>query len=368
MKISIIGTVGLPANYGGFETLVQNLAAYHHESLGAEHEVTVYCSSTQYTDQPSKYLSTKLRYVKLNANGLQSIPYDVASMLSAVVAKCDVLLILGVSGAAFLPFVKLFTKARIITNIDGIEWKRQKWKGFPSRFLHFSEACAIKHSDVVISDNDAIADYVREAYGVQSKVIAYGGDHVLHADEMCIKRYNLPELYLFSVCRIEPENNIHLILEAFSELHDITLVIVGNWNHSDYGRSLRSKYQSSSKLYLLDPIYDMGILRSMRAGAAAYVHGHSAGGTNPSLVEAMHFGIPVLAFDCSFNRATTESKALYFHNVDSLRVHARNLHNESARECGQHMREIANRRYRWSVIARAYFQLLTQNPEEDVTS
>jgi hypothetical protein len=202
-KIAVIGTVGVPACYGGFETLVENLLAEHEE----DKNITVYCSSKSYIEKPLKYKNAKLHYVPLNANGAQSIPYDIWSLCHAVWKGSDNILLLGVSGAICLPFIRLFSKVRIVTNIDGLEWKRAKWSGLVKRFLKFSEKLAVKYSDVVVADNAAIADYVRNEYKIESEVIAYGGDHAVVND---LQPHD--ENYALALCRIEPENNVELIL------------------------------------------------------------------------------------------------------------------------------------------------------------
>ncbi|MDD4912257.1 MAG: DUF1972 domain-containing protein [Sideroxydans sp.] len=356
-NISIIGTVGVPASYGGFETLAENLIKYHN-AASLPYLLTVYCSSRSYPSRAQSYLSAKLKYVPLNANGVQSIPYDFVSLFSAARGGSDVILLLGVSGAIALPFVRLFSSARIITNIDGIEWRREKWQGVAKHFLRFSEKMAVRFSHEVIADNAAIAAYVHDTYDVSAHVIAYGGDHAMDVEAVPVDEYVLPAKYAFSVCRIEPENNVHMAVEAFAEHAVESLVMVGNWNNSEYGRALRKKYSLYENLYLLDPIYDLGKLKTLRSGAWCYVHGHSAGGTNPSLVEAMHFGRPVLAFDCDFNRSTTENKALFFEDADSLIKLVEGLDGAMIQQVGYAMSEIAVRRYTWRVVAEEYFNLL----------
>jgi glycosyltransferase involved in cell wall biosynthesis len=356
-RIAILGTVGVPANYGGFETLAENLVRYHHAHALPD-VLAVYCSSRSYPVRESTFLSARLRFIPLNANGAQSILYDIWSLLSAVWRRDEVILLLGVSGALALPLVRLVSSARIITNIDGIEWRREKWQGWAKRFLRLSEKLAVRYSHEVIADNAAIATYVKDAYGMDCHVIAYGGDHAVNVSAQSVAEYGLPERYAFSVCRIEPENNVHMLLEAFARQPSLALVIVGNWSNSEYGRALRERYAGVTHLYLLDPIYDLGKLKFLRAGAVIYVHGHSAGGTNPSLVEAMHFGLPVLAFDCDFNRATTEEKALYFRDADNLARMADMRDAGALRANGQAMREIAQRRYTWEAVAQQYFSLI----------
>jgi glycosyltransferase involved in cell wall biosynthesis len=356
-SIAILGTVGVPANYGGFETLAQNLVKYH-DATSLPAPITVYCSSKSYPYRERSFLSAQLKYVPLHANGAQSILYDIVSLFSAVWNRYDVILLLGVSGAIALPLVRIFSSARVITNIDGIEWRRQKWQGWAKRFLRFSEKMAVRYSHEVIADNAAIAEYVKQAYGVGSHVIAYGGDHAMSVDATTLDEYNLPEIYAFSVCRIEPENNVHVILKAFSKLSAFPLVIVGNWNNSEYGRSLRERYASYENVHLLDPIYDLGKLKSLRIRASVYVHGHSAGGTNPSLVEGMHFSKAILAYDCNYNRSTTEDKALFFSDCEELQQLVVSLDKTVAEKVGRDMLEIANRRYTWRIVAEQYFALL----------
>lgn len=356
--IAIIGTVGVPSNYGGFETLAENLVRYH-DIIGLPEQLTVYCSSKAYAEKKPSYLSARLRYIPLYANGAQSIPYDIWSLVSSSWNRMDVILLLGVSGAIALPFVRAFSSARIVTNIDGIEWSRQKWRGLAKRFLRFSERMAVRYSHEVIADNQSIADYVWDTYGVTSHMIAYGGDHAVAVKAKPVEEYQLPAEYAFSVCRIEPENNIHVIIEAFSNQDGLPLVLVGNWNRSDYGRSIRERYAACTHMYLLDPIYDAGKLKTLRSGAKLYIHGHSAGGTNPSLVEAMHFGHPILAYDCDSNRYTTENKALFYKTSEDLLRLLQTMDKDMIEEVGQEMLEIARRRYTWKTVAREYFDLLT---------
>lgn len=359
-KISIVGIVGIPSKYGGFETLAENLVKYQ-STVSLSCMITVYCSNKSYPSKVPSYLGARLKYLPFRANGAQSVIYDAFSILSSTYHRSDVILLLGVSGAIVLPFVRLLSTAHIVTNIDGIEWKRAKWHGLAKAFLRFSESVAIHFSHAVISDNAAIYEYIKHTYAVDSHIIAYGGDHALAVESVAVDEYELPDKYALSVCRIEPENNIHIILEAFSKMVTHNLVMVGNWDNSDYGRMLRKQYALCENLFMLDPNYDMGKLKTMRSQSSFYVHGHSAGGTNPSLVEAMHFGKAIIAFDCNYNRSTTEDKALYFHNSEKLQELINTMDMTIADKIGLDMVEIANRRYTWCIVAKQYFSLLTNN-------
>lgn len=354
MKVAIIGTVGIPANYGGFETLVENMVLQNHSD---DLEYSVYCSGKNYKVKHWVYRGARTVYLPLKANGVQSIFYDMLSILHAL-RQADVLLILGVSGCFVLPFVRLFCKKRIIVNIDGLEHRRDKWKKYVRKFLKYSEALAVKYADVVVTDNKGIQDYVQEEYHKDSVLIEYGGDHVLcevkDIEEEVLGRYHLERGgYSLALCRIEPENNVEMILKAFS-LSDKLLVFIGNWGKSEFGKNMRVTYGGEKNIRLLDPIYDLKILNVLRSNCRFYIHGHSAGGTNPSLVEAMYFAKPIFAFDVIYNRETTENKADYFKSEEELLGLLEHADDDVCRSKGIAMREIAERRYRWKVIAEKY--------------
>ena len=351
-KISIVGSVGLPAQYGGWETLVGSLATH----LNQEFDLTVFCSSVKYEDQLAEYNGAHLKYVNFDANGIQSIPYDIISIYKSL-RFADIILVLGVSGCIFLPFAKLFGKSKIIVNIDGLEWKRDKWGKFAKWFLRLSENAAVKFSDLVITDNKAIQEYVLKEYRVNSEFIAYGGDHTskeLIRDIDKIQYKFLNNKYAFKVCRIEPENNLDIILEAFIFCNSLPIVIVGNWSNSKYGIELRRKYEKYQHIYMLDPIYSQKDIDVLRSNCFVYIHGHSAGGTNPSLVEAMFLGLPIISFDVSFNRETTGNKTIYFDSKQQLISLLEDIDKIDLNKISQSTKLIADEEYTWRIIAEKY--------------
>lgn len=357
-KIAVIGTVGLPAKYGGFETLTEHLVGH----LGREFDITVYCSGRKYprSQRMRTFLGAKLVYLPFDANGIWSIPYDAISILHALF-YADVLLVLGVSGGILFPLVKCLTRKKLIVSIDGIEWKRDKWNKAARWYLWWAEKMGVKYSHADIADNESIQDYTAYRYGSLSTIIEYGADHTIKSDPGAAHLEHYPFLaapYAFNVCRIEPENNVKMILEAFSGNAPYPLVMVGNWAHSDYGRTLKALYGGTPGIHLLDPIYDQKELDVLRGNATLYIHGHSAGGTNPSLVEAMFLGLPVLAFGVPYNRTTTENKAFYFSTAADLRRQLEQLTPEQLQNTSSVLREIALRRYTWSVVAGKYGTLV----------
>lgn len=357
-KVAIIGTAGVPARYGGFETLAHQLV----KQLNQQFQLSVYCSNKYYAkSERTKYWNgARLFHLPLNANGLQSIFYDFISIIHALF-YADTLIVLGVSGGVLIPFVKLFTNKKIIVNIDGLEWRRGKWSKPVKKFLKFSELLAVRFSDADVTDNLSIKKYTAINYKTLSHLIEYGGDHTVAPplNRADYDKYTfLTTPYAFKVCRIEPENNVHLILETFAKLSEKTLVIVGNWENSVYGRNLKEKYSKQSNIHILAPIYEQVELDKLRSHCYVYLHGHSAGGTNPSLVEAMYLNLPIVAFNVSYNVATTENQAFYFRNSNELSRLLETKKIEDYHENSKRMKAIAERRYTWKVIAQKYANLV----------
>ena len=352
-RVAILGTVGVPASYGGFESLADNLCIYFRKYHPQVH-LSVYCEGG---GGPETYEDAELRYIKIPANGVFSVLYDFLALLDSARKKDDVILLLGVSGAAILPIVKLMTNAVVITNVDGIEWKRDKWGLLAKAFLRISELMAVKFSDKVIADNIGISNYLSSQYSAKAFTVAYGGDHALSTSRTEHEsRY--PPKYCLALCRIEPENNVDLILKCFAVDAEINLVFIGNWKASAYSRGMFDLYSHYPNIFLEDAIYDVGKLHGIRSDASSYIHGHSAGGTNPSLVEMMHFGLPIFAYDCSFNRYTTDEEAIFFKSAEDLRNAIKRCDAHSSCNIGTKLKALANERYTWLKVGEAYRDLL----------
>ncbi|HSF54457.1 MAG TPA: DUF1972 domain-containing protein [Algoriphagus sp.] len=354
-KLAILGIVGVPANYGGFETLVDNLL----DLLPKYFEVTVFCESKSYPEKLNSYKGANLVYINKKANGAQSVIYDSVSLLKSYKNQ-DYILLLGVSGAIMLPLLRPFTKAKIVTHIDGLEWKRDKWGWLAKKFLKFSERLAVTFSHGVISDNKHIQMYVESEYGKPSFLIAYGANHVGWVEpEPYQKKFSfLGSPYVFSVCRIEPENNLEIQLRAFKECEiGMPYVVVGNWNANEYGMKLYHEYSKVKNIILYNPIYEMEELNVLRSNCFFYLHGHSAGGTNPSLVEAMYLGLPVIAYGVNYNRETTFGKALYFDDFTGLKALLVQIHELDRNQMIQDLSRLAKKNYSWKAITKKYAKM-----------
>ncbi|MBQ9722808.1 MAG: DUF1972 domain-containing protein [Bacteroidales bacterium] len=356
-KVAIISTVGVPACYGGYETLVENLLT-HQQNKDIKYQV--YCSSASYKEKRSEYKGAVLKYLPFKANGAQGIIYDSLSLFHAYMT-CDVIMSLGTVGCFWLPVLKLFSKKKVIVNLDGIDDKREKWGRFSRFVIGGARKIAAKYADEIIGDNKAIQDYISRTFNKKSVLIEYGGDNASpYYDENKLSEYGLSsQEYIFKVARIEPENKIDIILEAFARIPEEKLVIVGNWNTNEFGRGIREKYSSYKNIIMLDPIYEPKSINLLRSNCKLYIHGNSAGGTNPSLVEAMYLGLPIIASDVVYNRSTTEEHALYFSDVDSLISQVKSVLNvpEKLLTMREDMKSIAERRYTWKIITNKYESL-----------
>ena len=355
--VHVVGIKGIPGSYGGFETLAQQLVE---SSELADIRFTVYCEEELVPSGASTYLNARLIPLTLRATGWQSIFYDVLGIFKASRSGA-IVLILGTSATIFLPIFKLlFPATRYIVNMAGLEWSRKKW-GFAAKlWLKANERSAAYWSDVLIADNRELVKYVRRQYGVEAVFIPYGGDQsVLHVPEDRLNVMNeLPASYDLAVARAQPDNNVLMILNAYASI-DRDLVFLSNWKSTNFGLEVYKKYSQFPNLHLLDAIYDQATLLAIKMASRLYVHGHSAGGTNPVLVEMMNSRLPVCAFDVCFNRSTTEDQAIYFRNKDELQRCLLQLSDAELKKNAENMKKIADEKYTWQKIALQYKAILT---------
>ncbi|MGB4926292.1 MAG: DUF1972 domain-containing protein [Giesbergeria sp.] len=357
LRIALIGTDGLPARYGGFETCVAQLAP-RLAALG--HQVEVFGSSHGRSARAADDPGLRHRYLPMRANGAASIPYDLLSFLLSY-RHSDAIVVMGVSAGVFMPLLRwLAGPRRIVVNVDGLEARRSKWKGLPRAFLRLSERLAIRHAHQVVSDNQGIADIVSSTYGCSSTVIPYGNDHVLQLEPAQVQsllqhRFGLePGAYLLTVARIEPENQIAEMMEAALAAGSERYVVVGNFSTTALGQHLVQRYHTEPRIQCIDSLFEPQALAALRAGCRLYLHGHSVGGTNPSLIEMLPYHRPILAFNCAFNRHTLGGRGGYFASVSEL---AERLRQPDAPAWTPDSQGDLSARYQWASIATAYARL-----------
>lgn len=352
-SVPLVGTVGVPARYGGFETLAEQLCRH---VPADEVRFVVYCERSAYdeAERSPDFVGHQRRFLPLRANGIASLFHDALALIDAVFClNADEVFVFGYSGAWILPLLKLVRpRVRYIVNVDGMEWRRDKFAAPARLLLKVLEWCAARTATTVIADNDALADLFRARYWREPVVIAYGGDHTLaHGDAPASDAG--PRGHYLAIARIEPENNTEAIIQACIAA-GVPLVFIGNWGGNAYGLALRARYGDVAGITLHDPIYDQAALAPWRQGAVGYIHGHSVGGTNPSLVEALFHTDRIISFDCSFNRATLSGAGTYFRDAD----HLAGLLREGPDRIGDAHLARLRATYRWAEIAARYRGLL----------
>lgn len=318
MKIALFGTRGIPNHHGGFEQFAEWFGPYVAQK---GHEVYVYCSHN-HPYQKKEFKGAKLIHCydpeyKLGTVG--QFIYDLNCLLDARKRNFDVLLQMGyTSSSVWHPLLP--KKTLIVTNMDGLEWKRSKYHPLVRRFLAKAEAWAVKSSDYLIADNTAIQEYLKEKYRVYSTYIPYGAEVFHSPDVSALNEYGIsPGGYDLIIARMEPENNIETILDGVAQSSRQRMcLVVGKHEATAFGRYLAQKYEKQANIRFLGGIYNQGLLDNLRHYACHYFHGHSVGGTNPSLLEAMGSQVCIATHDNAFNRAILGDDALYFSNAGQV--------------------------------------------------
>lgn len=313
-KLSILGCRGIPGNHGGFETFAERLSRY---LVAQGWAVTVYCEDYEGQEMSEKYWNG-IRLINIpvpNETALSTILFDWKSTLHAA-KEGNLILTLGYNTAIFCTWYRLKGLTNVI-NMDGIEWRRQKWSAPERAWLYLNERLGCLLGDHLVADHPEIADHL--ATRVPRKkitMIPYGADRVGAADASLLEPYGLtPGDYSIVIARPEPENNILEIVSAFSHRkRNAKLVVLGNYRpeENDYHQQVLAA--ASNEVVFPGGIYDADTVGALRYYATLYLHGHSVGGTNPSLVEAMGAGAAVLAHDNRFNRWVAGPGASYFYN------------------------------------------------------
>lgn len=325
MKIAFISVRGIPNNYGGFEEFAEYISVGLAER---GHDITVY-SPHYHPYQEKEYKGVHIKHIyspELWMGGsVGSFFYDYLSLKDAL-KKEDFDIIYDAGYTSIIPAYIRFNVKKIkhpifTTNMDGLEYKRAKFNRWAQKFLFWEEQMAVKHSHYLIADNMGIQDYYKEKYGKESKFLAYGATIHDHYNADYLKEYDLVENeYFILVARLEPENNIYMAIDGYlasGQYGKKPLVVVGKTN-TPYGKKLVAKYGNNPNIKFVGGIYDFDKLNSVRHFSYAYFHGHSVGGTNPSLLEAMASECFILSHNNVFNRSVLRENAIYYQSTEDV--------------------------------------------------
>jgi glycosyltransferase involved in cell wall biosynthesis len=318
LKIAILGTRGIPNYYGGFE----HVSEYVSEGLVKKgHSVTVYNSHNHpYTASTWNGVEIVHCYDPEYLVGTAGqFAYDFNCLMDARKRKFDVLILMGYTSCSV--WGNLYPKnSAIITNMDGLEWKRSKYSKPVQRFLRYAEKLAVKYSQFYISDSRIIKLYLKDKYNITSRYIPYGADlFSAHEREQFDKTEALKEDYFLLMARMEPENNIEAILEGFSKSNSKKSFKVLGDTRNRFGKFIIKKFQRDNRIQFKGAIFDNSAVRSLQNNSYLYFHGHSVGGTNPSLLEAMASEALIAAHNNPFNKSVLNTDAFYFNNAAEVR-------------------------------------------------
>lgn len=318
MKIAILGSRGIPANYGGYETFAEKISKL---LVAKGHEVTVYCCRP-YTHNKDRYYAGIKRIIlpTFRIKELEKIFFNLLSLVHVSFTDNDMVLMLGLSATIFCFIPRIFRK-KVFINVDGLEWKRKKWTKPISLYCEMSARLVKICCDKIITDSLVIQKHYLTEYGYPSVFIPYGAETGRCFSEEAIKKFSLRKNnYLLCVTRLEPENNVELSLRAFKKVKTDMALAVAGW--APYGNIyielLKKIGGNDQRIKFLGPVYGKGY-QELQSNAYFYIHGNEAGGTNPALLEAMGFGNCVLALDAPCNLEVIKNSAIaYSKNIDDL--------------------------------------------------
>lgn len=317
MKIAILGTRGIPNHYGGFEQFTEYLSV---GLVQRGHDVTVYNSHSHPYQEPL-FNGVKIKHIYDPENRIGTagqFVYDLLCILDTRKQDFDIILQLGYTSSSVF-FALHPSNSAVITNMDGLEWKRTKYSAKVQKFLRWAESLAVRKSDLLIADSIGIQNYLRSQYGADSHYIPYGAHLFDGSDEGVLHPYGVePGGYDMLIARLEPENSIETILEGVERSRtDRPFLVIGK-HQTHYGEYLKQRFAEVEQIRFAGAVYDIAALNNLRHFSNLYFHGHTVGGTNPSLLEAMASDALICAHENEFNGTILGQDALYFKTADDV--------------------------------------------------
>lgn len=354
MNIGILGTRGVPNYYGGFE----QFAAYLSKGLVEKgHKVTVY-NSHNHPFQGKEWHGVQIIHCKdleYKIGTAGQFIYDFNCIRDTRKRNYDIILQLGYTSSSVWGWLMPMKKSIVTTNMDGLEWKRTKYNKHVQRFLKYAEQLAVQYSHHLIADSLGIQSYLRHKYSKPSLFIPYGADLFNEPDMNFLSTYRiLPFQYNMLIARMEPENNIEMILDGVVESADERPFLVIGKTDTPFGKHLQHKFRIYNHIRFMGGIFDMAILNNLRYFANLYFHGHTVGGTNPSLLEAMASNSLICAHDNIFNKSILGDDAFYFKNYKGVATLLTTKDKKDHKNFLLENEEKIKYKYSWDMIVHQY--------------
>ena len=383
MRIAILGSRGIPAKYGGFETFAEGLST---RLVKNGFEITVSCEYEPLESRIPEFNGVKLEYFpfKPPKSYLLRMFYENLSdiyFLIKLTRSHDLIYFLGIEVGFFLFIPKLLkNNIRLLVNIDGVMWKRTKFNNFARFLLKINHYFATIFADTIITDAKEMKNYVPDIYKNKAVYIPYGINipkQITWSNERAqnLENYNKikdisPDNYWLVVARLEPENNISIIIDAFSKSKtSLPLIIIGEFSSDKYKRQLNRIVEKNNNIIFLGSIYNLNMLNMLRQNCFAYIHGHTVGGTNPSLLEAMIMKNIIIAHDNEFNREVCGNFGVYFKDVDDLKNKIDLIEKDSSSylKLKEEVYHRVRKEYSWKNISSKYAKLFDSELEGIIT-
>lgn len=329
LRIGILGTRGIPNNYGGFECFAEYLSQ---GLVKKGHELYVY-NSHNHPNQQRVWNDVNIIHCydpEYKYGSFGQFLYDLNCIRDARKRKFDILLFLGYTSSSV--WGKWYPKKPVIIyNMDGFEWQRSKYNRLTQQFLKWAERLAVRHSDFIVADSKHVQEYIQKKYEIRPEYIAYGADVFNDADPDELIPFNLVERgYNMVMARMEPENNIEMVLDGYrASVTKRDIIVVGS-TENRFGKYLVKKFAAEKRIRFLGPIFDRQVVHNLIYHSNLYFHGHSVGGTNPSLLEAMGSKALIVAADNIFNKSVLRNNAFYFSHANDVTRYANELHNSKS--------------------------------------
>ena len=358
MRIAILGTRGIPASYGGFETFAEHLAT---RLVARGHDVTVYCRSHYVSPRQLEYHGVKLKILPtVRHKYFDTVVHTFLSAIDAVPRRFDAALICNAANAPFSTILRV-TGTPVAINVDGLEHKRKKWGALGRQYYRLAEYLSTLLPNEMVTDAQVIQDYYLVRHRAPSTMIAYGSEVERRPDRAAVRKWRVDSnRYILYVSRLEPENNAHLVVEAFKKVRTaFRLLIVGDAPYAEqYIKDLKARAKGDKRIIFTGFVFGQDY-RTLQQNAYCYVHATEVGGTHPALLEAMGYGNCVLTLATPENlEAVGEAGIPYIDEFDLAEKLRRVLRDGSLVQAYRNRAQLRVQKcYDWEIVVDQYEHL-----------